>query len=406
MMTSGSTSSIPTSHLPSKNNGTNPGPSDTTGLPAVIRHQSHTETAGRSKNRLLARDASGSTGSDTTSALADFFRNTTPPVIADGGEQPAVHRIPRAVAPFRNTMDSTQFESVDDDDDIIEEADREHSPKPTASTVSAPQESYSSSFTSSTALLRSGSRKTREYGSSSTTTMATSSMVTSSAPEVKRKQFRSKDPYAIDSDDDDELDDMEGLNLVIPKKREEESLVDFLRNTPPPPPPTAPQPFVQSNGKTIQKKGSAVSLMSRFSRSGRKNSIASNADKMPFIPPPPTAASQASRHVPLMVPPVADARAGRNSSGSDQFARPTYGQARADFDGPFGAAGFPSARPSRPNVQARGARAGRNDTDSLADFLKHTGPPPEARVAQPQKEESRSLLQKISFSRHKKVGVS
>jgi len=325
-----------------------------------------------------------------------------PPTVADGGEQPAAHRISRAVAPFRNTMDSTQFESVGDAD-MIEEADQEHSLQTAASVASAPQESYSSSFSSSTALLRSGSKRAKDYGNGSITTMATSSTATPSVPEVKRKQLRSKDPYsiAIDGLDDDDNDDMEGLNLVLPKKLEEESLVDFLRNTPPPP--TAPQPFIQSNGKMIQKKSSSVSLISRFSRSGRKNSIASNADKMPFIPPP-TATSQASRHVPLKVP--NEPRSGCDSSGSDQYARPSCGQAQADFVSQSGAGGFPTARPSRPNAQARGARAGRNDTGSLADFLKNTGPPPEARVSQPQKGEGRSLLQKISFSRHKKVGVS
>lgn len=399
MMPSGAAPSISTLHISSSR-------SDTTGLPAVIRHQTLSETPGRSKHRLLARDASGSTGSDTTSALADFFRNTTPPAVDDGGEQPAAHRISRAVAPFRNTMDSTQFESLGDDD-AIDEAGREHSSKAPTSVASVPQDSYSSSFSSSTALLRSSSRKAKDCGSGSTTTVATSSALTLA---VKRTQFRSKDPYAIerlDDDDGEDGGDMEGLNLVIPKKRDEESLVDFLRNTPPPPPPpTAPQPFVQSNGKTIQKKGSAVSLMSRFGRSGRKNSVASNTDKTPFIPPP-AASSQASRHVPLKVPNASDARTGRTSSGSDQYPRPSYGQARADFDNQFGVSSiFPAARPPRPLVLARGARAGRNDTDSLADFLKHTGPPPEARVSQPQKEESRSLLQKISFSRHKKFGVS
>jgi hypothetical protein len=363
------------------------------GLPSVIRQTRSDSpiTSSSPRNRLLARDASGSTGSDTTSALADFFRNTTPPA---NGEQP-VHRIPRSVAPFRNTMDSAQF-NPETDVDAIEEAGPEPSIE-AHSAVSAPHESYSSSFNSSTALLRSSSKKTLDYGSAANTT--------TSMPDIKRRQVRAKDPYtiAIDGLDDDDIDDME-LNLVLPKKREEESLVDFLRNTPPPPPPTAPQPLlIQTNGKTIQKKSSSVSLMSRFGRAGRKNSISSNADKASIM----SQGGSSVRHVPLKVSNGSEVSIRRPNSGLDQYARPSYTQARADFDNQYsvGSSVVASRSPLRTNIQARGARAARNDTDSLADFLKHTGPPPEARVARPQKEEGRSLLQKMSFSRNKKVGV-
>ncbi|KAF8531687.1 hypothetical protein BDD12DRAFT_810837 [Trichophaea hybrida] len=374
----------------SKNHGTFV---PSSGLPSVIRQtRSDSPITSSPRNRLLARDASGSTGSDTTSALADFFRNTTPPA---NGEQP-IHRIPRSVAPFRNTMDSAQF-NPETDVDAIKETGLELSIE-ARSVVSAPPESYSSSFTSSTALLSSSSKKTVDYGSA--TNIAASSM-----PDMKRRQVRAKDPYAIAIDglDDDDIDDME-LNLVLPKKREEESLVDFLRNMPPPPP-TVPQPLlVHTNAKTLQKKSSSVSLMSRFGRSGRKNSISSNADKASII----TQGTFSAKHVPLKVPNGSEVHIGRPGSGLDQYARPSQSQARADFDNLYsmGSSVVAARSPLRANVQARGARAARNDTDSLADFLKHTGPPPEARVARPQKEEGRSLLQKMSFSRNKKVGVA
>jgi hypothetical protein len=305
-----------------------------------------------------------------------------------------VHRISRSVAPFRSTMDSDQFDAKMDQD-IIEEVEHDSASIKAHSMVSAPQDSYSSSFTSSTALLRSNSKKTVD-------TSATSSM-----PDVKRKQTRAKDPYAIAIDglDDDDFDDVEGLNLILPKKREEESLADFLKNTPPPPP-MAPQLFVQTE-KSVRKKSSSASLMSRFSRTGRKNSIASNADKMPLGTQIGGGGAPQSKHVPLKVPNMNDAASARRiSTGSDRCPRPSPVAANVDFDNhvAFGTSLGPRTRIN--NTQARNAQAGRNDTNSLADFLKHTGPSPEGRLAPPQKEEGRSLLQKISFARNKKLGVA
>ncbi|KAA8892742.1 hypothetical protein FN846DRAFT_1009590 [Sphaerosporella brunnea] len=385
------------------------------GLPAVIRQtgrEGHPQSK-RPKNRLMAREASGTTGSETTSALADFFRNTNPPM---QGEAP-VHRISRSVAPFRDTMDSAHFNSSTDPD-IIEQTEHDSTSTTARSIVSAPQESYSSSFTSSTALLRTSSKKTVDYGGTST--------ALPSMPNVKRKQTRAQDPYAIAIDglDDTDIDDMEGLNLVLPRKREEESLVDFLRNTPPPPS-TAPQPFIQTNPKTVQKKGSAVSLMSRFGRSSRKNSIASNTDKMPLGTP--LRGSPQPKYVPLLVSnPDEPSAMGHSSSGSDHYQQPAphvqtdlhsrsdqyprsshSATSRIEFDTHRAFSNAPMPRnPSRPNVHPRQPQAVRNDTDSLANFLKHTGPPKEARTAHPDKEESRSLLPKISFSRNKKLGVA
>jgi len=355
-------------------------------LPSVIRQiRSNSPIAIRTRNRLLAREASGSSGSsDTTSALADFFRNTTPPV---NGKQPTAHRISRSVAPFRNTMDSTQFDPADDD--IIEESEPTNRELGFAVSPAAP-ESYQSSFTSSTALLRSNSKKQKhDYGGTA-------------FHGIRRKQSRVKDQYDLDMEDLDDIDgedDDEGLDLVLPKPRhEEESLADFLRNASPPPN-EPPQPFIQTAGsKSVQKKTSAVSLMSRFSRSSRKNSIsATNMEKAPPIPKPVIQ----SRHVPLKIPTENSSTLGRLSTASDQFKRPSYSEARVDFDSNIHA--LPSRGALRNNTQARGGRSEKSDTDSLADFLKYTGPPPQARNATPKQEVPRSLLQKISFSRNKKV---
>lgn len=51
----------------------------------------------------------------------------------------------------------------------------------------------------------------------------------------RRKQYRNKDPYAINLDDEDDDDDSDLLTALPPRgKRNEESLADFLRNAEPP----------------------------------------------------------------------------------------------------------------------------------------------------------------------------
>ncbi|KAI5805824.1 hypothetical protein EDC01DRAFT_626636 [Geopyxis carbonaria] len=348
-----------------------------TGLPAIIRQTRSDSpiTSVRAKNRLLAREASGSTGSDTTSALADFFRNTKPPV---DGQDVSAHRISRSVAPFRNTMDSTQFDG-NSEVGIVEDTNKEQS----FSTSSALHESYQSSFNSSTALLRSNSKKTRDYGST----------VGVAGPDIKRKQTRQRDPYAIDMeglDDDGEEDDM--LDLVLPKKREEESLIDFLKNAPPPPPIT--QPPIDDPNKIIQKKASSISLISRFGRnSNRKNSISSNSVS-------PVAAGLNPKYVPLRI----DNDTLSVNSDTEIHRRPSATAARANFDAQYPiSSSRMNPRSSNKLNQPRGGRTERNDTDSLSDFLKHTAPP-ESRASSnsPQKEGSRSMFKKISFSRGKK----
>ena len=228
-------------------------------------------------------------------------------------------------------MDSDQF----DEDDIVEDMESEQHKQLTtgpASIALAPQQSYSSSFTSATGLLRSGSKKsTDKYSGPASAVTDPSSQP--SIPEIKRKQFRPKDQYAlaIDSLDDDDNDDIEGLSLVLPKRRDEESLSDFLRNTPPPPPPPPTQPFLLQNGnnnKTVQKKSSSVSLMSRFSRSSRKNSISSIMDKPPPMPALPTYATSGSSTKYMSLPSgpvnptttiISSGGTGRARSGSDNL---------------------------------------------------------------------------------------
>jgi hypothetical protein len=83
----------------------------------------------------------------------------------------------------------------------------------------------------------------------------------------KRKTRRVRDPYAIDSSDDEE----EYESAPKPKAIQEESLADFLRNVPPPMESTT-TPFFNTAprppSKDVRKKSSTPSLMSRFGKNG------------------------------------------------------------------------------------------------------------------------------------------
>ncbi|PWW76603.1 hypothetical protein C7212DRAFT_294797 [Tuber magnatum] len=354
-------------------------------IPAVMKQQrsdSLSTTHSRLKNRLVARDASGSSSSASTSALADFFRNTMPSV--DGG-QTIRRRISRTVAPFRNTMDSAQFDAARD-------PERTETVDSIANGLGftmngAPEDSYQSPFSSSTALLRSNSERAHDYGSM-----------------PRRKQTRVMDSYTIDIEELDDDPDLDGLELVIPR-RKEESLIDFLRNVAPPPqPPTPPE---DPKDKMVQKKGSSVSLIGRLGRSSiRKNSVASNADRViPMVPQLPALLDGPGKRVPLLSD--TDHMSPRHSSNvppsplsvmrHDSY-RPTSNLRENRMMGNGGVQ-------VRTRYQARGARVERDDTNSLLDFLRYTPPPQSMQSDAPpsmHKEEGGSPRFKLSFGRKPK----
>jgi len=215
------------------------------------------------KKRFIAREASGSTG-DSTSALADFFRTTLPPV---EGEDFVPHRISRSVAPFRTTMDSVQFDMASE---TTQKAVRESATE--SGSIATDSYSYQSSMTSSTGLLSSAMKRNEEL----TPAVLYSQRRTPMCDGLVRTQRRVRDPYAIGDDDLDMEDDMD---LVIPAPSkpawQEESLAEFLRNVTPPPP-NYPKYEEGNTNKKVPKKSSAVNLMTRLSRGpSRKDSISS-----------------------------------------------------------------------------------------------------------------------------------
>lgn len=189
--------------------------------------------------KLEARPAAGASGNQT-SDLIDFIR--------EGPPTPGAHRIPRAVAPFRDTTDSEDLDSS--------EAERTERDGPTRASLTSTQgSSMAKSFTSvgsRTGLLDSTRRTTAQAGPNSQVPAPSPapSRNVSDEPVPARKQRRVRDPYAIDSDDEDDLDDLTSSK----PKREEESLMDFLRNVPPPSSQPAPQPFNIKNPATIPAK--------------------------------------------------------------------------------------------------------------------------------------------------------
>jgi hypothetical protein len=185
---------------------------------------SHSAASRGNRAKLQARSAE--TNGSQTSDLIDFIR--------EGPPMPAgAHRIPRTVAPFRNTIDS---------DDL--QLDNASSAASTGNGTT-PNKSLSS-LGSGTGLLDSANR------AKATVSGSAMAFDNTKPPAPIRKQRRVPDPYAIDDDDDDELlEELLELEEKPKPKREEESLMDFLRNAPPPPTEQAPQPFISkapSNG--------------------------------------------------------------------------------------------------------------------------------------------------------------
>lgn len=180
-----------------------------------VRPPSTLSTASRG-NRPKLQARSAETRGSQTSDLIDFIR--------EGPPMPAgAHRIPRAVAPFRNTIDS--------DDLQLDNTTRSFVSTGNGST---PNKSLTS-LGSQSGLLDSNRNKATVSGSATDF----------DEPQPVRKQRRAPDPYAIDDDDDDALLEELLEKEANPKpRREEESLMDFLRNAPPPPPSEqSPQPF-------------------------------------------------------------------------------------------------------------------------------------------------------------------
>ena len=242
-----------------------------------------------------------------------------------------------------------------------------------------------------------------------------------------RTQRRNKDPYAIDSDDED----MDGYGTPQPPEREEESLSDFLRNYNPPPTATntrnppialtgAPKPGKQA-GPTIReriarniavipdyrplppkapKKTSASKSPPQSSGSHgsgqRKNSATSFQPQTQSNVARGRSANPAAPQLPPINPRETSPHlVSQNGTKIDTYkpTQPTYAK-------------HVERRPKQ-HLQAREEQGSVGGMGDLADFLRETEPPPPSgpiggmRPMSPTKEKEESAFGRM-FSRRKK----
>jgi len=255
--------------------------------------------------------------------LIDFIRQG-PPNSLDGQ-----HRISRTVAPFRTTVDSDEFNRMLDDRSP-ENSQLESAYSSQISTNS--KQSNRTSTNSRTGLLPQQNVVQPAY---SNTPQYLASNLTVPEPQVVRKRRRVKDPYAIDTDDEDE-----DLLTALPKsRRQEESLIDFLRNVEPP---------LQNDPKPLLANGAHAAANSRLRMINGSSHASSSANGSSSTP-------------------LATRSALPSSSGNPAMISSTI------------TASVPKA--NKPKVQPRssGARdvnsSSMTDSSDLADFLRTSGPP-------------------------------
>ncbi|KAH1914241.1 hypothetical protein KXW12_002625 [Aspergillus fumigatus] len=206
-------------------------------LPSVAPEQRDRKSPRSGAPRLEARSAVAPRGHETAE-LIEFLR--------EGPSNIGAHQVLRTVA------------SPKDMDEL-----RQGAPS-VASTIGGSMATRSlTSVGSRTALLESANRSTAQGGSVNAANPASSRDPTD--PQPARKQRRVRDPYAIDDSDDDEY--LEELLEPSKPKREEESLIDFLRNVPPPEAETQPPALTMSTSKsTSTGLGSASAMKARLLR--------------------------------------------------------------------------------------------------------------------------------------------
>ncbi|KAL6415021.1 hypothetical protein AUP68_01562 [Ilyonectria robusta] len=319
------------------------------------------------RNRYMPREALPEGSRTGNSDLIDFIRQGPP-----GASN---NRIPRTVAPFRDTLDSDEMSGAVGGKAVDATIpDIRYSQASTHATDTS-MPSIHSSVNSHTALLK------NKGGSG-----PASKMFDDEDMMPKRKTRRVKDPYAIDFSDEDDDDDF--ISTPKPLVKKEESLAEFLKNYDPPPEPVAPP----ISHKMPKKKASAPSLIGRFTRSS-SNAHSSNAPHSPVV----------------------DSRSLSSRSGGKGYI-PIQVNIPPGYD-KYGPIDKPAARPSMPpsggsmgrvpmkRFEPREAVSNVSRTSDLAAFLRDSEPPPEPVAPPPPRQEEGSSLSKM-FSRRKKSSMA
>ncbi|KAF2169291.1 hypothetical protein M409DRAFT_20517 [Zasmidium cellare ATCC 36951] len=313
----------------------------------------------KGKNSIMQPRGPASTA-DGTSELIDFIR--TGPNGSEQAGQPRQHRISRTVAPFRTTMDSDQFnewgERLAAQPDL--KLNTSVPSAPSVKSASSMKSSVRTSANSRAPLLNGSNAGETVHPAHSGVPQRSSSLsapdaspkplqTTTSEPAVKR--YRNKDPYALDFDDED--DDL--LTALPRNRREEESLIDFLRHSEPPAN-NYPRGMNNTNGtsspqtanKGAPRRGSTPGLQTH------------GADAVSMGP---RRGSMPNRDGPQPTNKTANSSAPRQPQGTTTIAV------------------GPITKP-RPRMEARTNTATRDaGTTDLADFLRSSGPPPSSNHA-------------------------
>ena len=349
----------------------------------IAPKQSEGSLPTRSSSKLRARDPIISSN-DTTADLADFFRSTPPGGTSDSGShfqrsvsgQPATHGLSNG----RGIGSGTSIASTQDS--------------------FAPSKMTQSSTNSRTGLLESGNRAAAKSAVQRTDRSESGGFPV-------RKQRRMRDPYAIDSDEDD--DGLDG-----PPIQDEESLSDFLRNYTPPPESNPSRDFsltLSNPSATVAEpktgKTGGTTMRERVARN-----IAVIPDYRPLPPKAPKKSSSSSKSPPRQqqqMPPGSNSMSYQQQQQQQQQQPPpqTYrdrplappngtGNGNAPQLPPLNAPTTSTSHPStnggptytgkqvprsisgRPKPQARDETSNRNvggGMSDLAEFLRDTEPP-------------------------------
>lgn len=198
----------------------------------------------RAGSKLKARDPIASP-TNTTADLADFLRSGPP------GGMDGPHHAQRTQPPNHQTNGMSNGRTIG-----------------SHSSVASTQDGYApSKMTQSSTNSRTGLLEGRER-----TAVKTNGQLLSQNDDIgdgpKRKQRRIRDPYALDSEDEDEF-----VPAPVTKvDHSEESLSDFLRNYTPPPDATGSRvtPTINTNALTSasdkQRKASGTTIRERLAR--------------------------------------------------------------------------------------------------------------------------------------------
>ena len=329
---------------------------------------------------------------------------------------------PKTITPLRTAEDPNEFNYLGPN--VVDKDNLTSSSAASTQDDSTVTKSVHSSFNSRTGLLESGNRAnaraypmkppqaapSASYGGS----LAGKPFADENAGPL-RKQRRVKDPYAIDSESEEEIEDLKPVSKKPQQK--EESLADFLKNCPPPPgvdetpqllSVNAPPPRAKSSGSgKMSTRSAALAMKSRLMR----NTSVDRAPSQKLSKTSLRSSKSANGAAPdtSSAPSLPMPRFTATGSQAD-----SYPAAKSDYSAHVeqqrgGNAAASNRHPEEDAIMGR--IRNETETGALADFLKNTAPPAPAgpQLSTSPQERDRDVSGTNSFTRmfvrRKKVGV-